>query len=146
MRPECVFQPCGASNQGSNSLRWCLISAVLQSLSQWNVVCTCYTLSAQMETALASFLTPKRPMSRQVLNSYRDLISHLTRRMFHLLLRYMHACIRMCMKVLLYLYKHRVFLSKRPWALETHGPKTGMGSYMEKPFVCITLYTLQKTD
>ncbi len=33
---------------------------------------------------------------------------------------------------------YRIVSSKRPWALDIDGPKTGVGTYTEKPFVCIT--------
>ncbi len=33
---------------------------------------------------------------------------------------------------------YRILLSKRPWALVIDGPKTGLGAYTGKPFVCIT--------
>ncbi len=38
---------------------------------------------------------------------------------------------------------YRNLPSKCPWALEIHGPKNGVGVYMEEPFVhtCITVYT-----
>ncbi len=32
---------------------------------------------------------------------------------------------------------YRILPSKRPWVVEIYGPKTGVGAYTERPFVCI---------
>ena len=44
-------------------------------------------ISGQLETALGTFYAPKRPLSDQTIQDYRDPISRLARRFFHHLLR-----------------------------------------------------------